>query len=166
MKINTLITLNETEQKLCKDIASNRYSNNRANSVSNKKIGKQTNEETDLEGIAAELAFCKLFNVYPDLTIYSRSSSQDKGDVLLPNGKTVDIKTTKYKTGKLLAVTWKSNKVDYYALMVGEFPNYTFKGFMESSELLKPSRLGSLGYGETYIAKQEELKEISLIVAQ
>jgi hypothetical protein len=49
--------------------------------------------------------------------------------------------------------------VDLFALMVGEFPIYEFKGFMKRDELLQEKRLGSLGHGPTYIAKQDELVE-------
>jgi hypothetical protein len=159
--INKSIILNEVEQELCETIAKRRHDNNRSNSVKNSKIGKQSDWETDLEGIASELAFCRLFNLYPDLTIFTRTSAQDAGDVTLPDGRTVDVKSTKYKNGKLLAVLWKSAKVDLYALMVGTFPEYTFKGFMSSSELLQPSKVKNLGYGDTYAAEQEELVELS-----
>ena len=56
---------------------------------------------------------------------------------------------------------WKANNVELYALMIGEFPVYTFKGFMRREDLLKEERLGNLGYGQTYIAQQHELCELS-----
>mgnify|MGYP001587368885 FL=1 len=162
MKISTNIELNDIEQDFCKILAKARFENNRDSSIKNSKIGPQSNADTDLEGIAAEIAFCKLFNIYPDFSIFIRSSTKDtdKYDVVLANGKTVDIKTTKYKTGKLLAVSWKKASSDYTVLMVGQFPNYEFKGAIETKELLKKERLGNLGYGETYIATQNELKEL------
>lgn len=160
--IGTEITLNEGEQQACRLIARLRFENNRKKDVKNAKIGDQSDENTDLEGFGAEMAFCRLFNVVPDLSIHTRSSQDgsDGHDVVLPDGKTVDIKATKYETGKLLAVRWKAASVDYYALMIGTFPTYSFRGFLESEELLKPSRLGSLGHGETFIAKQTELKPL------
>ena len=48
---------------------------------------------------------------------------------------------------------------DTYALMVGRFPKYALAGHMTAEELLVEDRLGSLGYGATYIAKQNELKK-------
>ena len=158
MKVGEVVNLSETEQAICKGIAKLRFQNNRKEGVFNKKVGKQSNEATDLEGFAAEFAFCKLFNLYPDFTIEPRRTEDDCGDAVLPCGNTVDVKATKYPTGRLLAVPWKGDNIDLYALMVGEFPSYTFKGFMPREELHKPERLGSLGYGETYIAQQHELK--------
>jgi hypothetical protein len=162
--INSKVYLSKIEQDICLLLAKMRYDNNRLEEIKNSKIGNQSNEETDIEGIGAEWAFCKLFNVFLDFSIYTRTSQEDKGDALLPCGKSVDVKTTKYATGKLLAVPWKSRHIDLFALMVGVFPSYTFKGFMRAGELLTPKRLGSLGYGKTYIAEQKELKELEEII--
>lgn len=159
--IGTVVKLDAIEQVIVQALAKKRYSNNRSAGVRNSKIGNQSNEFTDLEGMAGEFAFCKLFNIYPDFSISTRSSSQgeDRGDTKV-NGEKVDVKTTKYATGKLLAVTWKKTDVDLFALMTGVFPKYVFRGFMKSEELIKETRLGDLGYGKTYIAKQSELKDL------
>lgn len=160
--IGTSITLDPTEQLICKAIARRRYENARNMNVKNSKMGGQSNEETDLEGISSEMAFCKLFNIFPDLTVQVRSSTEgtDDGDATLRDGRTVDVKSTKYTTGRLLAVRWKKPKIDLFALMIGKFPTYTFKGFMKSEELIKPERIGNLGHGDGYIAEQYELKTL------
>jgi hypothetical protein len=147
------------EQRICREVAESRFSNNRKEGIENAKVGPQDNAATDLEGFGAEFAFCKLFNCMPDFTVSVRSSKQDKGDVYV-NGMYVDVKSTKYETGKLLAVKWKSENVDAFALMTGSFPTYTFRGTMLAKDLLKDERLGSLGYGKTYVATQDELKEL------
>lgn len=161
---NSKVKLSKIEQSICKVLAQKRHDNNRKNNVNNSKIGNQSDFETDLEGIAAEFAFCKIHNIFPDLSIHVRSSksgTDKKGDCFY-YGYSVDVKTTKYKTGKLLAVPWKSdNGPDIYALMVGSFPHYEFKGFMLSDDLLIPERIGNLGYGETYIAEQKDLLNFS-----
>jgi hypothetical protein len=160
-KINKKIILSKIEQNICSVISEFRHLNNRNNNIKNSKMGKKSDQEMDLEGISAEFAFCKLFNLYPDLTIDIRSSinETDNGDATLPSGHTVDVKVTHHLNGKLIAVPWKKANVDLFALIVGKSPEYTFKGFMKSKELLKDSRLGDLGYGKTYIAEQNELKE-------
>ncbi|MCK5018703.1 MAG: hypothetical protein KAS32_16700 [Candidatus Peribacteraceae bacterium] len=156
------VNLEEFEQKLCRVISKYRFESNRSHGVKNAKIGKQDNEFTDLEGIGAEIAFCKLFNVYPSESLkiapVSSTTGNDKGDAILPFDLVIDIKATKYPNGKLLAVPWKTGKgIDYYALMIGEFPSYIFKGFMHRDELINNKRKGDLGHGETYIAEQHEL---------
>ena len=152
--------LNKPEKLIAKYVAKSRFESNRSAGITNSKIGGQSNEETDLEGIGAEMAFCKLFNVYPDLTIGPRSAkcNQDFFDCTV-NGYTIDVKATKYPSGRLLAAPWKGegNPPKCYALMVGKFPTYVFKGFMFSKDLLVPARLGNLGHGPTYIASQDEL---------
>jgi hypothetical protein len=157
MLIGTEVTLSEVEQKIARFIAKSRFQNNRNQLVNNSKIGDQSDELTDLEGVAGEVAFCKLFNLYPDFSIQVRASCDDKADANLC-GLLIDVKTTMYRSGKLLAAIWKTDsKADVFALMTGEFPNYVFCGFMDRTELLRPERIGNLGHGDTYIAEQIEL---------
>jgi hypothetical protein len=165
----TEIELGEIEQLIVKGIAKKRHENNRSSNVKNSKIGSQTDEKTDVEGFGAEIAFCKLHNLYPDFSIHARNSSNDEGDASLHiDCGVVDIKGTCYETGKLITPEWKNkNTVDLYALMVGTFPKYTFKGFMKSSELMQKERLGDLGYGKkSYIAYQSELKDLSGLIEE
>ena len=51
------ISLSENEQRLAIHIGQKRYANARLKNIKDSKIGDQSNEETDLEGFAAELAF-------------------------------------------------------------------------------------------------------------
>ena len=150
-----VITLNEAEQRLAKFLAKARYENARSKHIHDKKIGPQSGELTDLEGIAGELAFCRLMNVYPDLQTDEILSY----DCLLLNGLRVDVKTTKYRNGKILAAGWKDkNAVDVYALMVGEFPNYRFAGMISAQKLMSEDKKINLGHGIVYAAEQDELE--------
>ena len=159
--INRSVPLNKAEQRLTEYMQKCRQLNKRKHGTHDTKIGAQSNEDTDRDGFGAELAFCKLFNCYPDLSIEVRSSKAgtDRYDVEY-NGWLIDVKTTIYPGGRLLVVPWKNEGAppDYYALMVGQFPTYTFKGFLKASEMLQERRLGDLGRGPTYIAEQRELK--------
>ena len=161
--IGKMIKLTEEEKALCEKISEARFENNRKSNVTNSKIGGQDNKATDFIGFSCEFAFCKLFNLFPDFSIEPRSSQagQDKNsDVRLPNGKTVDVKGTRYGTGRLLAVPWKSNSTDLFALIIFSNDVYCFKGFMSANELLKNERLIDLGHGLTYAANQSELLEL------
>lgn len=162
VKKGTQVTLNTGEQEVCKLIAKLKFNSNRANGIRNSRRGPQSDFETDLEGIAAELAFCKLTNKMPDFSLEPRSSQKkedENGDVVI-NGLKIDIKTTKYKTGRLAVVPWKKANVDYYVLMVGTFPSYEYKGAFKKTELFQEQRAGDLGYGKTYIAQQSELIDL------
>jgi len=165
MLIGTTITLESGEQAICKKIARLRHSNAREHGIYNKKIGKQSNEMTDLEGFGGELAFCKGFNTFPDFTIWVRGTETDVGDTVLSNGMSVDVKTTVYPAGMLTAALWKNETVDLFALMVGTFPAYVFKGFFEREKLMRKDKIGDLGHGPLFMVEQSELKSLPEIVS-
>jgi len=150
-----IITLNTAEQKLARYLAAERQAYARKNGVKDCKIGTQSGEETDLEGIAAEIAFAKMHNCYPDLEIGHRPPD----DCMLHSGRSVDVKATRHAAGKLIAVRWKTESVDSFALMIGSFPSYRFAGMMTAKELLSADRLGTLPGGKvvSYLANQSEL---------
>jgi len=155
------VILSEAEQRLAKFLAIQRFENARRKGLKNAKMGNQSNELTDLEGIASEIAFCKLANIYPDLDLDHTNAA----DCFLRDGRAVDVKSTTYKTGRLLSVRWKNaGKVDVFVLMVGQFPKYRCAGFMEASELMQESRLTDLGHGEGFAATQTELKPLSSLL--
>lgn len=114
----------------------------------------------DINGFGGEFAFCKVFNVMPDFLVKVTQTNKNDYDAIIFNSIKVDVKTTKFATGRLLTARWKIDEVDVYALMVGEMPKYTFKGFMLRDELKKDCRLKSLGHKIGYIAEQDELKNI------
>jgi hypothetical protein len=130
-------------------------------------MGEQSVTETDLYGVAAEFAFCKLFNLFPDFSIEPRSAAD--GTDVEKDSKLfiwrVDVKGTKYPTGRLLARPMDGNyashaarsTTDLFALMTGQYPTFTFRGFFTKKDLMQPGRIGDLGHGPTYIASQHEL---------
>jgi hypothetical protein len=151
-----IVELNELEQALARDLATRRHSTSRAEGLKDARRGPMSAEEVDLEGAGAELAFCKLANVYPDTGGQPRPE-----DCHLADGRKVDVKATKHENGHLIAVRWKKpGAVDIYALVVGKFPKYRCAGFLPSSELLRDERLKSFGREPAYAAEQDELQRI------
>lgn len=149
------IVLNAAEQKLAHYLAKCRHEKNRHHGVSNARIGPQSDYETDLEGIAAEIAFCKVMNVYPD----TQTDEWKDADAITPSMGAVDVKATKYKNGRLLVRTTKVDKaIDAYALMVGVFPRYLFAGWVPASELITEENIKDLGRGDTYVLDQNRLR--------
>lgn len=153
----TTITLNPTEQRLADYMARARYAVNREQGAVDRKIGPQSTEQTDLQGIAAEIAFARLMNVYPDTSLDSRPDH----DVLVPTplgSLRVDVKCTRYPQGKLLAVLGKASKrPDAYVLMIGESPDFMFAGVAWADDLLREDRVTDLGHGPTYAMSQGDL---------
>lgn len=150
------ITLNKQELRLAKFIANQRAEFNKHSGVKEAKVGKQDSSVIEFEGMCGEIAFCKLFNIYPDLRVEVVTQLNDDGDCTY-KGKRVDVKTTSYKNGKLLTAPWKKDNVDLYALMIGESPTYEFKGFAHASELKSKDKLQFLGYNEVYCMEQHQL---------
>lgn len=153
----TSVTLTPVEERLARFIARERQSTNRSADVANKRVGPQTDEDTDREGIAAEIAFARLANVYPDLsTNIRRGSFYCK----LRDGRTVDVKTTTYPRGNLIAIVGKRvANADIYALMIGPAPTFTFAGWAKASDLLNEPT-SELGYGPTHALPQARLEKI------
>jgi hypothetical protein len=151
------VTLDSSEVVVAQILASMRYNVARMARVRDAQIGAQGKYETDLEGMAAEIAFCKHFNYFPDLTVGPRKGGYD---VEGRAGETIDVKVTKYESGKLLA-TLKKKPEDaaYYVLLVGKCPSYRLAGYASADELLRPENITDLGHGNGYALAQDQLSQ-------
>ena len=153
------VELNSIEQQMAISIALGRYDNARAKGITDKKIGNQPNWITDLDGIGGEIASCKHFGVYPDTAI--DLYDMPKYDLMTKKGARVDVKTTKYKNGKLLAtLNKKIDDCDIYLLVVGQFPKYELIGWATSDKLINTKNITNLGHGNGYALEQEQLNVI------
>jgi len=148
-----VIILTEAEQRLARYLAQERPRRNRAAGVKDQLSGGDA-EAVELDGVGAELAFCRLMNVYPDLSTEPRRGG---GDCVV-NGVPVDVKTTRYNNGQLI-VKEKVPKhhATVYALMVGRFPEYDYRGCALARDVLRPERLTKLGDGKVYAVSQDDL---------
>lgn len=152
------ITLNPTEQKICQWLANQRNDTDHNSGVIDAKIGKRTGSyEINLEGVASEFAFCKLFNLFPDFSIEPRSGGCD----CIKDGKRIDVKSTRYQTNTHLVVkkSTKRGQSDIYALMVGLFPTYRYAGYATEEQIFQEKNLKSWGYEgkEAYSIPEKEL---------
>ena len=116
-----------------------------------------------VEGVMGELAFAKLFNLYPPVAVLLRGDLP-KFDTLLHDGRRVDVKTTRRPGGKMYVARHKGDTagVDLYALMTGEPPGpWTYRGAMTRADLIVPGRIQVPIPGKpAYVALQRELREI------
>lgn len=161
-----MIYLTADETRIATWLGKSRNESNRAAQVADARVGTgQTSLQIDILGACGEFAFCKLFNIWPDLTIGPRQTSW-VGDTQLRvddfNIVPVDVKTTGHRDGQLLATLnhTRSNSPLLFALMVansGETGGFIFGGFALAYDLLHPSRIVDLGYGPTYAMNQNEL---------
>jgi len=147
------IILTRTEQQLAQYVAKQRHIYNRENNIEDGKIGPQSEYITDLNGIGGELAFCKLVNIYPDITT---DQGQPAFDCKIANKK-IDVKTTTWNTGHLLVKQDVKSKCDFYVLMIGTFPHYRYAGWASAREVFNNNNLKDFGYGVTHALRQSEL---------
>lgn len=156
-----MIELNAEEQRICRFIAKLRDENNRKNGVEDKRRADK-DRDLDLEGFGAEMAFCKMMNLYPDFDIGVRSGSVD---AFTKKGFGTDVKAIPYKykyNPLLIAPNHKEGKTEteIYALMVGDFPKYQCVGWALGSELINDDNLKDLGHGKDFVMEKDKLKPI------
>ena len=150
--------LTPSEYDLAEHIGVMQYQKWRRSGTPNTFIGRHS-YECYIEGFAGEMAFCKLFNLYPHLD--TEPVTVDDGDCNL-FGLRIDVKTTNVPHGQLLATRGKKvESTDAFALLTGEKRKYTYRGLMASRELLREIRLRQMTTKGpySYAASQDELKE-------
>lgn len=157
LKIGSRVELGEFEQQVCRRLARLRYEHDRGIGVKDRKIGPQSAAETDLEGMAAEIAMCKMLNLFPHLDL---NLDQKGHDLILPDKRTIDVKATKYKSGGLAVAPYKKVGGDMFALMIGQFPRYTFKGVIAQEAVIQENNIKQMGPGTAYFLGQDNLVDL------
>ena len=154
------IILNSAEQIVCKSLALMRYEIARAVNRKDQQIGKQPSWQTDEDGLGGEIAASRLLNVYPNLVL-----KPDAGWDILYQGMKIDVKTTRYINGRLLAkLNSRDEEVDAYLLVTGTFPEYNVVGYASRDSLLSPENIIDLGHGKGYGLSQEQLTPVEVLV--
>lgn len=126
----------------------------RSNGVKDAKMGSQSGLEADIDGLIGEYAFCKWKNIFPDLVPAPRSGSAD----CFYENLRIDIKTTRYKNGRLLSTLKNNDDVDIYALAILTDRTVDFKGWIKKSDLRQEQNIRDLGHGKGYCLDQDKLK--------
>ena len=149
-----IVKLQPDEVLICEQLGRMRSIIARSSGVKDAKVGTQDGSEADVMGMKAEYAFAKQFNTFPDLGLTPRSGSAD-GKL---KGYAYDIKSTTYKSGRLLATKKENPDVDMYVLCIVDNSEVDIKGYAMQKDLIQPSHLNNLGHGEGYCMDQNELK--------
>ncbi len=157
---NTLMFLTEDEVKFANLIGSKRNSTNRKLDVNDTRYKRTDPLEIDQLGARAELAIHKFCNQYPeDMFMFkplSKANKTDLGDIFI-EGLGVDVKATKYKTGKLLANIGPVPDIAIFGLIIENNINeYDLKGFMTAHDLYDEKRIEVVGR-RVYAAHQKDL---------
>lgn len=118
------------------------------------KMGKQDGSEADVMGVTAEYAFAKKFNCFPDFVPEARSGSYDG----ILKGHRYDIKSSNYKTARLLSTLKVNPDVDFYVLAIVDIKVVDIKGWAWKKDLIKDKNLVDLGHGKGYCLEQKDLR--------
>ena len=153
-------TLIESDQEIIRKMAQEISDQGRSYFVNNLKRNNVSLYETELEGFGAEMAFCRMVGSFFNRTTNENEDYSIKYDCVLPDGRTVDIKNTKYTNGKLLVLFGKERfVVDMYVLMTGVFPSYIFRGWAAYTDIIDQKNIKDLGYGPNYTFEQHQLNK-------
>lgn len=147
-----VVELTDHEQRIAKWIARERQASNERAGVVDRKVTPNYSALGIHEiGFGGELAFCKLFNLYPDFEIGPRRGSVDCERF----GETIDVKTR--AGGDLLVLPRKATlAANVYALMIVDWPRFQFVGFARGEDIFR-TPLVDLGYGPTHAIPQGDL---------
>ena len=155
------VVLNEAEQRLVEYIAKKRTAYHQHDESDEKRQVEhwdRTLEENDREGFGGEVAYCKLVNLYPDL---DTNLSTPDYDCISCNGEKIDVKTTKYRNGRLIVPVNKvTHPADRYVLVTGEFPVYYVMGECSAEQLFHEENIRNFGKGPGYTLEQDELEDV------
>ena len=123
--------------------------------VVDRQVGKQDPWEIDVDGVVGEYCVAKMLNVFPDFTVSIRKGGVD---LISSSGKTIDVKTTRYKNGRLLATTSKVNDpCDIYILAIVDDKGCDVVGWATKEQLLQDVNLIDLGHGKGFSLNQDQL---------
>lgn len=150
-----IISMTPSETAIAQVLAVMRNTNARHNNVADKQVSKQSPIEIDRDGVLSEMAFGKAFNLYPDLAVKSTRSGVD---LVGKNGNRIDVKSTRYKAGRLIIHIDKPlDEVDIYALAIVDGDNVDLVGYIKATDAMKKENIKDLGYGDVYVIEQDAL---------
>lgn len=155
MNWKKLTPLTEGDLAVCKMFASVRTASARRGNIhrpfSTGFVEHMKNEE---EGIIAEYAFCKHFNIFFD----GAFGGKDVGNDCVLNGKRIDIKSIAEPDKNLLAHkhTDKSN-VDIYILIYVNGVETSIVGWITKEKFIRDENIKTLPHGECYFMDQKAL---------
>lgn len=153
------IHLSDLEVELAKMVAKERTAISRKDGVKNQKISEDDDFEIEFVGFCGELAVAKAMNVFPDLSIRSRSGGFDLTSAA---GNRVEVKTTRHNKGSLVArLKTRASDSDHFVLVTGSPPNMVLRGHIPTKDFIKEVNIGKLSdkYPEAYILPQSKLNE-------
>jgi len=151
------VNLTDEELLICRTLGMMRRSVAMKNNK-DQQVGKDCVWSIDIDGVVSEYCVAKILNVFMDLSFNGKKKSHD----LIANGKTVDVKSTRHKNGRLLATLGKKDdSCDVYVLSIVDDAGADIVGWVNSNDLLIDRNKIDLGYGLTYGMTQDRLTKFN-----
>lgn len=128
------VTLKPSEYAMAAHLAAVREYVNRDFGVNDRQMGWDDGFLIGVDGLVAELAVCKHFNVCPDLSFEPRKGGAD----CVISGKKVDVKSTKPEKDRFYIPEWKAkNDIDLYIFCHVKFRTTTILGWMRPENIFR-----------------------------
>jgi hypothetical protein len=159
------ITFTEREMELLRVLAKGRhFLKDQAKPNRRDFIWGNSNERRDLIGVMGEYAVSKALKIPMDM---SCGLEGDGGTDLMMDEYNVDVKTTKYKTGRLVFNLNDELKADVYILCwaIEEQAEVILQGYIRKQSMAAVMVKQNLGHGMRNVIDQRHLKPISLLLA-
>lgn len=148
------IILSDADLGIVQILGALRSSVSRASGSTPRQFGHDQ-QTIDTLGVAAEYAWAKHHNTFPDLTFHARKNGCDA----LHSGWRIDVKATARPNGRLILNPKQINPdVDLFALAIVTLPEVYFVGYAMARELRQDKNLTDLGHGPCHVLEQHQLR--------
>lgn len=128
------VTLKPSEYSMAAYLSSVRDFVNKDFGVNDRQMGRDDGFLIGVDGLVAELAVCKHFNVWPDLSFEPRKGGFD----CVINESTVDVKSTKPEKTTFYIPEWKAkNDIDIYIFCHVKFRTVTILGWLRRGDIFR-----------------------------
>lgn len=149
------VNLTDEELFICRTLGVMRRSVAMKN-VKDQQVGKDCVWSIDIDGVVAEYCVAKVLNVCVDLSVSPRKGGHD----LISKGKTIDVKSTRHKNGRLLATLKKKDEsCDVYILAIVDDEGADIVGWEYGNVLFNDGNKIDLGHGIGYGIQQDKLRK-------
>jgi hypothetical protein len=159
------ITITEREMSLLKVLASGRhFLKNKEKPNRRDFIWGNSNERRDLIGVMGEYAVSKALKIPMDM---SCGLEGDGGTDLIMGEYDIQVKSTKYKTGRLAFTNRKQIEADVFILCYvnEEALEVSILGYIRKQSIEQCLVEMDLGHGKRLVVEQKHLKPISMLIA-
>jgi len=156
------IDLTRHEFFICEYIGSIRRKNAMTHNT-DRQISNQDPFQQDIDGFVGEYIVAKYFNLMPDFSV---NPKKNPIDLISRTGKSLDVKTTRNKDGKVYVTDYhKNNPCDFYILVVIDDKGGDIAGWIDQETLFSIAKTitkkDKSGKDHTsYVIEQEQLSKI------